>query len=139
MLNYPITLHPDSNGTLLVGFPDIPCANSVGEDREDALANALEALEAAIELYWETGQRVPLPSSAGDAKDAVSLPSLASAKVLLWNDMLTQQISKTELASLLDVPASRIDSLFDLTDTRPTGLVEIAAQRLRERAVSRQA
>lgn len=139
MLNYPITLAPDSNGTLLVGFPDIPFANSVGVNREDALANALEALEAAIELYWETGQQVPLPSSDVDAKDAVSLPGLASAKVLLWNDMLTQQVSKTELARLLDVPASRIDGLFDLTETRAAGLVEIAAQRLRERAVSRQA
>lgn len=139
MLNYPITLHPDSNGTLLVGFPDIPCANSVGENREDALANALEALEAAIELYWETGQPVPLPGSDVDTNDAVSLPALASAKVLLWNDMLGQQVSKTELARLLNEPAARIDSLFDLADTRPADLVEIAAQRLRERALSRQA
>lgn len=48
MLNYPITLTPDSNGTYLVGFPDLPEANSVGDDLEDALRNAVASNPCAF-------------------------------------------------------------------------------------------
>ena len=46
MLSYPISLTPDDNGTLLVTFPDVPEAITVGEDEEDAKVQALDALEA---------------------------------------------------------------------------------------------
>lgn len=36
MLSYPISLTPDDNGTLLVTFPDVPEAITVGDDEEDA-------------------------------------------------------------------------------------------------------
>ncbi|MDY0272755.1 MAG: type II toxin-antitoxin system HicB family antitoxin [Advenella sp.] len=49
MLIYPVTLIPDDNDTFLVEFPDIPEANSVGEDEQEALLNAEDALEAALE------------------------------------------------------------------------------------------
>ena len=37
MLNYPVTLTRDSNGSFLVEFPDFPEANSVGDTVEEAL------------------------------------------------------------------------------------------------------
>jgi antitoxin HicB len=137
MLSYPITVSPDSNGTLLVGFPDIPYANSVGDDREEALVNAVEALEAAIELYFDKGQPVPLRRADIETRDAVSLSGVASSKVQLWNDMLAKKVDKAELARLLGVQLSRVDKLFDLTDTTSDGLVETAAKRVSERAALR--
>lgn len=44
MLIYPVTLIPDDNDTFLVEFPDIPEANSVGDDEQEALLNAEDAL-----------------------------------------------------------------------------------------------
>jgi antitoxin HicB len=139
MLTYPVTLSPDSNGTLLVGFPDIPYANSVGDDREEGLANALEALEAAIEIYVDNGEPVPLPRANFETGDAVSLPGLASGKVVLWNDMRTQHMGKAELAKLMNVQASLVDKLFKLSDTSSQDLLEAAARHLRERAALRSA
>jgi antitoxin HicB len=38
MFTYPVTLEKDDNGTILVGFPDVPSAHTFGDDEADALA-----------------------------------------------------------------------------------------------------
>lgn len=58
MLTYPYTLTPDTNGALLVLFPDFPEAANVGDDEQDAHVNALEALEA---FMLGTSQRPESP------------------------------------------------------------------------------
>jgi antitoxin HicB len=130
MLIYPITLTPDSNGTYLVGFPDLPEANSVGDDKEDALNNAVNALETALSIYFDERRPVPLPSAA-DAGDAVvTLPALETAKVLLWNEMHAQKMRKADLARRLDVHMPQIDRLFDLGHSSKIEFVEQAAKAL---------
>jgi len=130
MLNYPVTLTPDSNGTYLVGFPDFPEANSVGENTAEALANAVDALESVLSMYFDERRPVPLPSPsiAGDA--FVSLPALGTAKVLLWNEMHTQNMRKADLARRLDVHMPQVDRLFDLTHSSKIEFVEQAAKAL---------
>ena len=49
MLSYPVKMELDTDNTYLVTFPDIPEAVSVGDDEDEALLNALDALESAIE------------------------------------------------------------------------------------------
>lgn len=80
MLNYPVTLTPDSNGTYLVGFPDFPEANSVGENTADALANAVDALESVLSMYFDECRPVPLPSPRIAGNAVVSLPALGRQK-----------------------------------------------------------
>lgn len=48
---YPVVLEPDTNGTTLVSFPDVPEAHTFGEDTEEALMQAVDALETALSLY----------------------------------------------------------------------------------------
>lgn len=88
MLSYPITLTPDSNGSYLVGFPDLPEANSVGDDEDEALLNGADALTVALEIYFDERRPVPMPSKPAKRQASVSLPALESTKVLLWNEML---------------------------------------------------
>ena len=114
MLIYPITLTPDSNNTLLVGFPDFPEAHSVGDDEEDALCNAEDALETALQLYFDERRPIPLPSSARTGDALVTLSALATAKVLVWNEMFAQKLRKADLARLLNVHGPQVDRLFDL-------------------------
>ncbi|KQQ32003.1 transcriptional regulator [Duganella sp. Leaf126] len=130
MLNYPITLTPDTNGTFLVGFPDFPEANSVGDDKEDAMIQAVDALETALSIYFDERRPVPLPSpaSAGDA--VVALPALETAKVLLWNEMHARKMRKADLARLLDVHTPQVDRLFDLDHSSKIEFVEQAAKAL---------
>jgi antitoxin HicB len=133
MLNYPVNLTPDSNGTILVGFPDIPGANSVGDDRPQALDEARDALETAIEMYIEEARAVPLPSPSRDGEPTVALGALATAKVLLWNEMCARQVSKHHLAKLLDLPPVHIDQLFILSQPTAIELIERAALALGKR------
>ena len=128
MLNYPVTLTPDTNGTILVGFPDIPEANSVGDDEDEALLNALDALESAIEIYCDERRPVPPPSKVRKGQPFVTLPAWETAKVQLWNEMLAQNVRKAELARRLNVYMPQVDRLFDLKHSSKIEFVEQAAK-----------
>jgi antitoxin HicB len=127
MLNYPITLTPDSNGTFLVGFLDIPEANSVGDDENEARRNAVEALITVLEVYFDEHRPVPLPSPPEPNQAVVTLPALETAIVLLWNEMHAQAIRKADLARMLNVHTPQIDRLFDLKHSSKIEFVEQAA------------
>jgi antitoxin HicB len=133
MLNYPITLTADTNGTLLVGFPDLPFANAVGQDREDALSNAGDALATAVDMLMDEGSPIPMPSPRESAEQAVCLNALATAKILLWNEMLAKQVSETELAARLSREPADIERLFDLGSPADIELIEQAASALGKR------
>ena len=61
MLAYPITLQ-DDDGTILATSPDFPELTTFGDDREDALAHAVHALEEAIAARIHDGRSIPEPS-----------------------------------------------------------------------------
>lgn len=130
MLNYPVTLTQDTNGSLLVSFPDFPEANSVGDDESEALINAIDALETALEIYFDERRPVPMPSKAAKNQKTVALPALDSAKVLVWNEMLSQNLRKSDLARKLNVHMPQIDRLFDIRHSSKLEFVEQAAQAL---------
>ena len=44
VMRYGVVLTPDDNDTVLVTAPDLPDATTFGEDREDALARAVDAI-----------------------------------------------------------------------------------------------
>jgi len=59
MFDYPAVVKAQAEGGFVVTFPDVPEAITQGEDREEALLYAVEALEAALSFYVE--DRRPLP------------------------------------------------------------------------------
>ena len=125
MLAYPIKLKKDTNGSLLLTFVDIPEATSSAHGEAKVLVLALEALESALEFYFEDGRRVPMPSPAKRGQQTVTLPASMSAKVLLLNEMLAQNVRPAVLARLLGTSPQAVNRLTNLR--RPTkidGLVE---------------
>jgi antitoxin HicB len=48
MFEYPVELAPDDNGTVLVTFPDVPGAITYGDDEQEALGHAVDALESIL-------------------------------------------------------------------------------------------
>lgn len=130
MLRYPVSLKPDTNGTFLVEIPDIPEAVSVGDDEDEALMNAVDAIETALDIYFDERRPVPLPSKPRRGHPTVALPALESAKVLIWNEMLAQNIRKAELARRLNVHMPQVDRLFDLKHSSRFEFVEQAARAL---------
>ena len=63
-LNFPVVLRADDNGAILVTFPDIPEAATYGDGRADALAHAVDALDAAITFRVRDKEDIPTPSPA---------------------------------------------------------------------------
>jgi len=133
MLTYPYTLTPDTNGTFLVLFPDFPEATSVGEDEQDAQVNALEALEAALEIYFDERRLIPMPSEKTSSPDAVTLPAVVTSKVFLSNEMIRQGVRKAEMARRLGVHTPQVDRLLNLRHGSRIEQVEAALGKLGRR------
>lgn len=130
MLSYPVTLAPDTHGTILAEFTDFPQASAVGGDEDEAMRNAADALASALEFYFEQRRPVPVPSKARKEQRSIALPARESAKVLLWNEMHLQKLRKADLARRLNVHMPQIDRLFDLKHSSKLEFVEQAAKAL---------
>ena len=62
---YQFTVRPlskEEGGGFLVEYPDIPGCMSDGETVEEAIANGREALRDCIDVFRETGRKLPKPS-----------------------------------------------------------------------------
>jgi antitoxin HicB len=133
MLSYPVDLEPDTNGTLLVTFPDIPEAASVAENEQDALTEGLDALEAAIEIYFDEKRLIPMPSKPKRGQLTVTLPALVTAKVFLANEMVEKGVRKTDLARRLNIHMPQVDRLLDPRHSSKIELIESALAALGRR------
>jgi len=130
MLIYPYSVERDSNESLLVSFPDIPEANAVGDDETEAAINAAEALEAALEIYFDERRPIPMPSKKQRGQFEVRLPALITSKVLLSNEMVNQGVRKSELARRMEVHMPQVDRLLDPRHSSKIEQVESALSKL---------
>jgi antitoxin HicB len=126
MYAYPIALTPDDNGTLLVQFPDIPEAISVAESEEDIERVALEALESAFDIYFDSRREIPLPSKPKRGQRTIALSALVTSKVLLANEMVRQGVRKAEMARRLNAHMPQVDRLLDPRHSSKIDAIETA-------------
>ncbi len=111
MLVYPIVLTPDDNDTVMATSPDFPEVTTFGEDNDDALLHAIDALEEAIAARIAHREDLPHPSKG---KHIVALPSQTAVKVLLYRSMRERDMTKAKLARALNWHAPQVDRLFDV-------------------------
>jgi antitoxin HicB len=117
MLAYPVTLTPEEEGGFTVTFTEIPEAITQGETLDDAMFHAADALETALDFYFDDKRAVPMPSKPKRGQRVVELPISLSAKVLLLNEMLAQQVRPAELARRLHVTPQEVNRLTNLHHT----------------------
>ena len=110
MLSYPIQLQEDDHGVLATS-PDFPELTTFGDDRHEALARSVSALEEAVAARMHDSQDVPVPSD-GDVR--VVLPTLTAVKVILYQGMRDQNIGKSELARRLGWHLPQVDRVLDV-------------------------
>lgn len=84
---YQVTLTKDSNGTILVRFPDVPGAVT---DKRD----------------------IPAPSTSKGP--GVDVPILDASKITLYQTMRDKKINKTELAKRLDWHMPQVDRVLKM-------------------------
>jgi len=62
-MRYPVVVHKDSNSDYGITVPDLPGCFSAGETLDEALEEAVEAIEAHLEGMLMDGEPVPTPQS----------------------------------------------------------------------------
>ena len=132
MFDYPVKLQVQAEGGYVVTFPDVPEAITQGEDMDDALRRAVDALETALSFYVDSRQPLPRPSKAARRK-TVRPSALECAKLGLYAEMLAQGVRKSELARRMGCHLPQIDRLLDLTHASRLDLLESAAHALGKR------
>ncbi|HLY55475.1 MAG TPA: type II toxin-antitoxin system HicB family antitoxin [Stellaceae bacterium] len=111
---YRYTIEPQENGWWLVRFPGIPEALTEGETEEEARANALDCVVAALEGYMKAGRKLPREAAGHSGADRAVLPSLVTAKLAVYETMRTRGWSKLRLAKELGMPENSVRRLLDL-------------------------
>lgn len=114
MLQYPAALKSDKKRGFTVTFRDIPEAITQGEDLEDALTRAIDALETAMEFYFEDRREVPMPSASKRGEHLVTLSVSVSLKVLLLNEMVRQNVRPAELARRMHASKQEVNRITTL-------------------------
>jgi antitoxin HicB len=132
MRGYPVNLRKDGKH-ITVSFPDIPEAHTFGKNREHALAMAKEALETAMEFYFEDQRPVPLASSPSRGQAVVELAPSVAAKVLLLNEMLRQKVRPVELARRIGTTRQEVNRLTDLRHATKIDRIDAALRALGKR------
>jgi antitoxin HicB len=112
-MRYPVNLKKDGK-FFLATFPNIPEAISQGKTRQEALQAAQEALETALDFYFDEQRTVPIPSNAKRGQSGIELPPSIAAKVVLMNEMVRQRVRPAELARRLNTSPQTVNRLVNL-------------------------
>jgi len=130
MLDYPIVLEAQPEGGFVVTFPDVPEAITQGEDEDEALMYAIDALETALSFYVDDRKPLPVPSKPKRGQKTVRPSALECAKLGVYQAMTEQGIKKAELARRLGWHMPQVDRLFDLKHASRLDQIEAAARAL---------
>ena len=134
MRGYPVNLRKDGK-YVLATFPDIPEAITQGDNRAHALEMAREALELAMDFYFEDRRPIPMPSQPKRGQAVVELPVGVAAKVLLLNEMLRQKVRPIELARRIGTTKQEVNRLTDLKHATKIDRIDFALRALGKRLI----
>jgi len=129
VFHYPVILEAQPEGGFVVTFPDVPEAITQGEDPEEALLYAIDALKSALSFYVDARKPLPLPSAPA-GRPTVRPSALECAKLGVYQAMTEQDIRKSELARRLGWHMPQVDRLFDLRHASRMDQIEAAAHAL---------
>ena len=111
---YPAKFEKEESGLYAVSFRDIPEAITCGDDYDDAVKMAKDALLTCMDFYFEDHRRVPLPSASEEGEVLIELPASVFAKVLLLNEMIEQNVSNAELARRINAKPQEVQCITNL-------------------------
>lgn len=129
MLAYPIILE-DDDGTILATSTDFPELTTFGNDRDEAINRATDAMEEAIAARIHDRRDIPAPSRG---MQYAVLPTLTSVKVMLYKEMRKQGIGKAELARRLGWHLPQVDRVLDVQHHSRLDMMDAALSALGRR------
>ncbi|MDP1680596.1 MAG: type II toxin-antitoxin system HicB family antitoxin [Burkholderiales bacterium] len=110
---YPVMLTASDEGGYVVTCRDLPQLNTQGEDKQDALDQASDAMDEVFATYMIEGIDFPEPSKAKRREHLVAPPAETMVKAALFVAMREAGISKMQLAKQLGVDEKEVRRLLD--------------------------
>jgi antitoxin HicB len=108
-----VSLTADPDGGFVVTCRDLPEVITQGDTRQEALANASDALAEAVAGRMRRGDDVPPSEAFQDGDALVSLPETIGPKLVLYMAMREIGINKLELARRVGCDEKQIRRLLD--------------------------
>lgn len=103
-----------------------------GDDEGEALLQAVDALETALEFYLDARKRIPEPSPAQGRKTVAPTP-LSCAKLSVYQAMMDQGLTRSELARRLNWHFPQVERLLNLRHASRLEQLETALAALGKR------
>lgn len=110
---YAVSLAPAEEGGFVVTCRDLPQLVTQGEDLENALAEAADAMDEVLAAYMQGGLTLPAPSKVHKGEHVASPPAETMAKAALYVAMKDAGISKVQLAKRLGIDEKEVRRLLD--------------------------
>jgi antitoxin HicB len=110
---YAVMLTASDEGGYVVTCRDLPQLITQGEDKQDALDQASDAMDEVFATYMIEGIDFPEPSKAKRREHLVAPPAETMAKAALFVAMREAGISKMQLAKQLGVDEKEVRRLLD--------------------------
>ena len=110
---YPVLLTPADEGGYVVTCRDMPQLVTQGENVQDSLDQASDAMDEVFATYLIEGIAFPAPSKARRREHLVAPPAGTVAKAALYVAMRQAGISKVQLAKRLGVDEKEVRRLLD--------------------------
>lgn len=132
---YPCVLTPEDDGGFSVAFPDVPEALTCGDDEDEALSMAEDALAVALGAYVRAREAIPTPGPARPGQVMVAVPLVVAAKLALYTAMCEQGLSKVGLAARMGLSEGAVRKLLNPEHRSHIRQVEKALRKVDQRLV----
>lgn len=132
---YPCVLASEEDGGYSVSFPHVPEALTCGDDREEALVMAEDALAVALGAYVQCREDIPVPGPASPGQETVAVPLVVAAKLALYSAMREQGMTKVGLARLMGLSEGAVRKLVNPNHRSHVRQVEKALRKVGRRLV----
>jgi antitoxin HicB len=110
---YAVLLTPAEEGGFVVTCRDLPEVTTQGENVEDALAQAVDAMDEAFAARMKSNEDFPVPTRLRKGEYLVSPPAETVLKAALYIAMREAGVTKVELAKRLGVDEKEVRRLLD--------------------------
>lgn len=123
---YGVNFRPTIEGTIELSFPDFPeiFSECPGSDRVTLNCLAQDALIAALKGIISTRRPIPESSCLDKCDTVISVPLLATLKLLLYWEMHTRGLSNVELARRLGIRETNVRRMLDLDHQSQVFVIE---------------
>lgn len=135
-LAYAAKFAKDGEG-FVVTFRDVPEAITQGDDLDDALASAEDALSVALAGYVKLGRDLPAMTEAKRGERVIHASPTLVAKVALRRTLHARELSPTDLARRLGVDHKEGRRLLDPDHPSKLHSLDAALRVVGQRAVLR--